>query len=171
VPQHNHPRKPAGSDDAEVLVHLCAGNLAVARSRGDDTRHWEQRLAEARRAARPTVGHRTPAFRRTPTARRTPAARPAARRPSARRNGQTRAGPDGDDGESEPPGRRRLSLLHSGHGGGCVVTAAKHLGALACGSCGRERAGAADRSSWTIVVVLGVLTNVLCRRCEGTRPA
>jgi hypothetical protein len=40
------------------------------------------------------------------------------------------------------------------------------LGALACHGCGRERAEADDRASWTIVVCGGVLTEVLCPACK-----
>ena len=47
------------------------------------------------------------------------------------------------------------------------MTGAKHLGALACGGCGRDRAEAEDKASWTIVVVGGVLTAVTCPTCEG----
>jgi hypothetical protein len=46
------------------------------------------------------------------------------------------------------------------------MTRCKHLGHLACDGCGRERAGAADKASWTIVLVGGVLTEVRCPRCR-----
>jgi hypothetical protein len=44
------------------------------------------------------------------------------------------------------------------------------LGAIFCHGCCRERAEAEDRSEWTIVMVSGVLTEVVCPRCEGRRP-
>jgi hypothetical protein len=43
---------------------------------------------------------------------------------------------------------------------------AQVLGALVCDACGRERTGAEDKASWTIVMVGGVLTEVLCPRCR-----
>jgi hypothetical protein len=46
------------------------------------------------------------------------------------------------------------------------VNAGKHLGALACDSCGRERADAEDKAGWLIAVAGGVLTEVLCPRCR-----
>jgi hypothetical protein len=51
------------------------------------------------------------------------------------------------------------------------VTAAKHLGALACHGCGRERAEADDKATWIIVVAGGVLTEVACPECEGEAAA
>jgi hypothetical protein len=48
------------------------------------------------------------------------------------------------------------------------------LGGLACGSCGVERDGAADRDDWLITVRLGVLAGTTCPRCagaDGNRPS
>jgi hypothetical protein len=41
------------------------------------------------------------------------------------------------------------------------------LGAVCCHGCGRKLAEADYRDGWTIVVIGGVLTEVLCPRCEG----
>jgi hypothetical protein len=49
------------------------------------------------------------------------------------------------------------------------VSAAKHLGFLACDGCGRERAEAEDRDAWTIVARLGVLERVVCTTCQDER--
>jgi hypothetical protein len=48
------------------------------------------------------------------------------------------------------------------------------LGSLACDSCGAERDGAPDADSWTIVVRLGALREVVCPTCagaDGNRPS
>jgi hypothetical protein len=50
----------------------------------------------------------------------------------------------------------------------------KHLGHLACDSCGVERNGAPDEDSWLIVVAGGALAEVTCPTCaddDGYRPS